>query len=42
MSAYLLVGLAVVAVAMAILVWNLKHAPKGYEDATGFHEGEEP
>ena len=23
------------------LVWELRHAPHGYQDKTGFHKGEE-
>ena len=43
MSAYLLVGLAVVVVVGFVwMVWEICHAPRGYEDETGFHEGKDP
>ncbi len=42
MSAYLLTGLAVGCVSMLIIYLMARKAPKGYEDETGFHEGEEP
>lgn len=24
------------------ILWELRHAPEGYEDETGFHEGKRP
>lgn len=38
MSAYLLVGLAMIG--FVWMAWEVFHAPKGYQDKTGFHKGE--
>ena len=33
---------AILVSAIGALLINLKHAPEGYEDAAGFHVGQEP
>ena len=34
--------IAVIGVLVFALVWSVTHAPEGYQDKTGFHEGKEP
>lgn len=37
----LLFGMCIGAAAMLVFTWYLQHAPAGYEDAAGYHDGEE-
>jgi len=41
MKTLILLGLLVVA-SIGWLIWEMKHAPEGYQDKNGFHEGKEP